>query len=67
MVRYEAVRAGTQPLLELNGNRITAAIIVEDYWLLLDNFLKFMNKIFIKFDQIKKELKENTIHFNRKF
>jgi hypothetical protein len=67
MALYEAVRADTQPLLELSGNRITAAIIVEDYWLLLDNFLKFMNKIFIKFDQIKKELKENTIHFNRKF
>jgi hypothetical protein len=67
MARYEAERAGTQLLLELNGNRITAAIIVEDYWLLLDNFLKFMNKNFIKFDQIKKELKENTIHFNRKF
>jgi hypothetical protein len=26
-----------------------------------------MNQIFIKCYQIKKELKQNTIHFNRKF
>jgi hypothetical protein len=34
MARYEAERVGIQPLLELNGNRIAAAIIFEDYWLL---------------------------------